>query len=144
MSRYTIFRSAAALAVLAGSTAFAQPEGYMSNDQLQSRLQQIASNEHASLDSIGKSLGGSPLHLLTLSTGDTPRPALLIAAGIDAEYLVSTEIATRIAEELLEHHPSLLEEMTVYIIPRVNPDGAARNMGSVLSGHSGNARLVDE
>ncbi len=144
MSRYTILRSAAALAVLAGSTAFAQPEGYMSNDQLQSRLQQIASDEHASLDSIGESLGGTQLHVLTLSAGDTPRPALLIAAGIDAQYLVSTEIATRIAEELLEHHQSLLEEMTVYIIPRVNPDGAARNMGSILSGHSGNARLVDE
>lgn len=144
MSRYTIFRSAAALAVLAGSTAFAQPDGYMSNDQLQSRLQQMATNEHASLDTIGESLGGSPLHLLTLSAGDTPRPALLVVAGIDAQYLVSTEIATRIAEELLEHHPSLLEEMTVYVIPRVNPDGAARNMGNILGGHTGNARLVDE
>ena len=144
MSRYTIFRSAAALAVLAGSKAFAQPDGYMSNDQLQSRLQQIATNEHASLDTIGESLGGSPLHLLTLSAGDTPRPALLVVAGIDAQYLVSTEIATRIADELLEHHPSLLEEMTVYVIPRVNPDGAARNMGNILGGHTGNARLVDE
>ena len=144
MSKCTILRSAAAIALLAGSSAFAQPDGYMSNEDLASRLNQIASNEHASLDSIGESLGGAPLHLLTLSSGDSVRPALLIVAGIDAQYLVSTEIATRIAEELLENHSEMLEEMTVYIVPRANPDGAARNMGKVLSGHMGNARLVDE
>lgn len=144
MSKCTILRSAAAIALLAGSSVYAQPDGYMSNDDLASRLNQIASNEHASLDSIGKSLGGSPLHLLTLATEDSDRPAILIVAGIDAQYLASTEIATRIAEELLENHAELLDEMKVYIVPRANPDGAARNMGRVLSGHEGNARLVDE
>ena len=144
MSKCIILRSAAAIALFAGSSAFAQPEGYMSNDDLTSRLNQIASNARASLSTIGTSLGGSPLHLLTLSEGEGERPAILVVAGIDAEYLVSTEVATRIAEELLEHHSSMLEDMTVYIVPRANPDGAARNMGKILSAHSGNARLVDE
>tara|TARA_E500000318_G_scaffold112063_2_gene133842 strand:- start:2000 stop:3898 length:1899 start_codon:yes stop_codon:yes gene_type:complete len=144
MSKCTILRSAAAIALFACSSVFAQPEGYMSNDDLTSRLNQIATNDHASLSSIGTSLGGAPLHLLSLSEGEGERPAILIVAGIDAEYLVGTEVATRIAEELLEHHSSMLKDMTVYIVPRANPDGAARNMGKILSGHSGNARLVDE
>lgn len=144
MSKCTIWRPAAAIALLAGSTAFAQPDGYMSNDELGARLQQIASSENATLSSLGSSLGGSPLHLLTLSAGNDTQPALLIVAGIDAQHLVSTEIATRIAERLLAEHADLLDEMTVYIVPRANPDGAARNMNPLTSGHVGNARLVDE
>lgn len=144
MSICTIFKPAAAIALLAGSTAFAQPEGYMSNEELATRLGTIASSEHASLGTIGQSLGGSPLHLLTLSLGEGTRPAIMIVAGMDAQYLVSTEVAVRIAEQLLADHPEVLEEMTVYIVPRVNPDGAARNMGRIKGGHTGNARLVDE
>jgi hypothetical protein len=143
MSIRTIFSPAAGVTLLVGSAAFAQPAGYMSNDDLTSRLQGIASHDHASLTTIGESLGGSPLHLLTLSGSDKQTPAILIVAGIDAQYLVSTEVATRIAETLLSDHAELLDGMTVHIVPRVNPDGAARNMMNLLGGHVGNARLVD-
>ena len=137
---------ATALAMFLGTTAIAQPQGYMNHSQLTTRLGEIAGSDHASLTEIGKSLGGQPLHLLTLSANDEPdsQPALLIVAGIDAQYLVSTEVATRMAEQLLAEHADQLEGMTVYIVPRANPDGAARNMKSLSMGHAGNARLVDE
>lgn len=146
MSMCTIIKPAAAVMLFAGSAAFAQPQGYMSNDQLGARLGEIAESDHASLSTIGQSLGGKPLHLLTLSGSDEPhkQPALLIVAGLDAQYLVSTEVATRIAERLLAEHAGHLGSMTVYIVPRANPDGAARNMRSLTTGHTGNARLVDE
>lgn len=129
-----------------GATAIGQPQGYMNNSQLTARLGEIAGSDHASLTEIGKSLGSQPLHLLTLSGHDEPdaQPALLIVAGIDAQYLVSTEIATRMAEQLLAEHAEQLESMTVYIVPRANPDGAARNMKTMSMRHAGNARLVDE
>jgi len=146
MSKCTIFRPAAAVALLAGSAAFAQPQGYMSNDDLATRIAEIANSDHASVSVIGESLGGQPLHMLTLSGAEDPssNPAMLIVAGIDAQYLVSTEVATRVAEQLLAEQAELLESMTVYIVPRANPDGAARNMRSLTMGHTGNARLVDE
>jgi len=143
MSIRTMFPPAAAIALLAGSTAFAQPEGYMSNDDLATRLQEISAHDHVTLSTIGESLGGSPLHLLTLSGADEQAPAILIVAGIDAQYLASTEVATRIAEMLLSDHAELLDRITVHIVPRANPDGASRNMQGLKSGHIGNARLVD-
>lgn len=146
MSNSKILCPAAALALLLGPSAIAQPQGYMTNAQLTTHLTEIATSGHASLSEIGNSLGGQPLHLLTLSANAEPdtQPALLIVAGIDAQYLVSTEVATRIAEQLIAEHTELLEGMTVYIVPRANPDGAALNMKSISMGHIGNARLVDE
>lgn len=144
MSMCTILRPAAAMLLLAGSSAFAQPQGYMTNSALDAKLRDMANHERAALSTIGESLGGSPLHLLKLGGGDGVRPALLIVAGIDAQHLASTEVAARIADRLLNEHQELLDEMTVFIIPRANPDGAARNMSSVAGGHIGNARLVDE
>lgn len=132
--------------LFAGTVANAQPQGYMNNNDLGAKLSEIASSDHAALSSIGESLGGQPLHLLTLSGADDPssQPALLIVAGLDAQYLVSTETATRIARRLLEEHADALETMTIYIVPRANPDGATRSMRSLTMGHQGNARLVDE
>lgn len=146
MPNCLLFYPVVALALLAGSTAHAQPSGYMDNESLAQALTEIAADERATMTSIGSSLGGQPLHLLTVSGSPTPeqQPALLIVAGLDAQYLVSTETATRIAQLLIEGHPDLLERMTVYIVPRANPDGAARNMRQLTMGHEGNARLVDQ
>lgn len=146
MPNCPFLRPAVALALFAGTAAYAQPQGYMNNDALSKKLGEIASSDHATLSTIGSSLGGRPLQLLTISGSEAPdkQPALLIVAGLDAQYLVSTETATRIAERLLAEHGEAIEDFTVYIIPRANPDGAARNMSSGALGHIGNDRLVDE
>lgn len=146
MPNFSFLRPAIVIAVLSGSPVFAQPEGYMSHAALAQKLDALAMNESATRTSIGQSLGGQPLHLLTLSTSEHPheKPALLIVAGLDAQYLVSTETAIRIAESLVGTHSDMLGEMTVYIVPRANPDGAARNMRTMTMGHDGNARMVDE
>ena len=146
MSIRTLYRCSAALSLLGVSSAVAQPQGYMDNAALNDRLRTIAQSEHASLQSLGQSLGGQEIQLLTLSSGQSPdtQPAMLIVAGIDAQYLVSSEIAVRIAEDMLAEHAEMLATMTLYVVARANPDGAARNMRTLTMGHSGNARLVDE
>lgn len=146
MSIRTIHRCSAAILLLSVSSVLAQPEGYMDNTALSDRLKSIALGEHATLSIIGQSLGGQGIHLITISGSDKPheQPALLIVGGLDAQYLVSTEVATRIAEDLLSEHAEMLGGMTIYIVPRANPDGAARNMRPLTMGHIGNARLVDE
>lgn len=146
MSIRTIHRCSAALSLLSVSSVLAQPQGYMDNAALSERLKSIAQSEHATLSTIGQSLGGQGIPLLTISGSDTPhaQPALMIVGGLDAEYLVSTEVATRIAEVMLSEHAEMLRSTTIYIVPRANPDGAARNMRPLTMGHFGNARLVDE
>lgn len=146
MLQYSFLRPATVMVLLAGSLAFGQPQGYMDQEALGQTLSSVAEHDHATLSTIGTSLGGAPIHLLTLSGSQEPeqRPALLIVAGLDGEYLVSTETATRIAQLMLAEHADVLEDMTMYIVPRANPDGAARNMNPINMGQNGNARLVDE
>lgn len=146
MPQYSFLRPATVLMLLSGALAFGQPQGYMDQEALGQTLSSVAAHDHATLSTIGTSLGGAPIHLLTLSGSQEPeqRPALLIVAGLDGEYLVSTETATRIAQLMLADHADVLEYMTMYIVPRANPDGAARNMNPISVGHSGNVRLVDE
>ncbi len=122
--------------------------GYMDHDALAARLRTLArQSERASIANLTTSREGRDIHVLMLATDpqrSEHRPALLITAGIDGRHLVGTEVAIRIAERLLADHADLLEAMTVYIIPRVNPDAAARNLSEVNHGFIGVARPVDD
>ena len=136
------------LCALLAAPVFAQAQGYMSNQELGTRLSRLAgSDARASVSVLGTSLNGTPIELVTLSGAlddADSRPALLITAGIDARELASTETAVRIGELILSQHAELLDSMTVYIVPRLNPDGATLNLSTLTMGHPGNARLIDD
>ena len=69
---------------------------------------------------------------LPVSAAATPgRPALLIVAGLDGTHLVGTEAAIRVAQHLLDEQPELLKAATVYVVPRGNPDAAAKTLGGM-------------
>lgn len=128
--------------------AVAQNEGYLSNQALEDAMNSLASSStHASVSTIGRSLEGNPIQLVTLA-GSTntakSKPALLITAGLDGRYLAGTEVAVRIAQQVLSDHVELLDSMTLYIVPRVNPDGAARNLDRLTMGYVGNSRSIDD
>lgn len=128
--------------------AVAQTEGYLSNQALEDAMNSLASSsKHASVSTIGSSLEGTPIQLVTLAgSADTAqsKPALLITAGLDGRYLAGTEVAVRIARQVLSDHVELLDSMTLYIVPRVNPDGAARNLDRLTMGFVGNSRSIDD
>jgi len=71
-------------------------------------------------------------------------PAVLITAGIDGRHLVGTETAIRVTQLILEQHKEILDEVTIYIVPRLNPDGATRNLISMTMGTTGNNRVIDQ
>ncbi|TVQ64521.1 MAG: hypothetical protein EA379_01175 [Phycisphaerales bacterium] len=144
----------ASLLTLSAQTSTAQTspnaalrDGYMDHDGLRARVRALAgSSAMCTLDTIGESREGRELFVLTLSDDHTQahkRPALLITAGLDGRHWVGTETAVRVAERLLEHNGASLSEVTVYVIPRVNPDGTGRNFGPVNEGHIGTLRPVD-
>jgi Zinc carboxypeptidase len=128
--------------------AVAQNEGYLSNQALEDAMNSLASSStHASVSTIGRSLEGNPIQLVTLAgSTDTAlsKPALLITAGLDGRYLAGSEVAVRIAQQVLSDHVELLDSMTLYIVPRVNPDGAARNLDQLTMGYIGNSRSIDD
>jgi carboxypeptidase T len=85
------------------------------------------------LSSIGKSVEGRDLHLITISVdaNDTSRPAVFFMGGHHAREHVSIETPLKLAQYLVNEYKSgnprivnLINNRTVYIAPLINPDGA--------------------
>ena len=106
------------------------------------------------VESIGLSRDGREIWALRLAmAGDIEpdhRPAMLIAANIDGDHLVGSEVALEVAGRLLERAGGddeeatrLLREHTLYVVPRVNPDAAEWFFADIKSDHRRNSRPDD-
>ncbi|MFN0058821.1 MAG: M14 family metallopeptidase [Planctomycetota bacterium] len=90
----------------------------------------------ARLESIGKSEEGRDLWLLTIAgnAGTTPladRPAMWVDANVHGNEVQGAEVCLYLASYLLENYgelariTELLNRVTFYLVPMVNPDGRA-------------------
>lgn len=99
---------------------------------------------------IGKSSEGRDILFFTIGTGDAvdTRPALLVIAGVDGDGIAGSELAAAIVAELAaaqdERTRKLLAERTVYVIPRLNPDGVERFFDALKRQDAGTAAKWDE
>jgi murein tripeptide amidase MpaA len=110
---------------------------YFSNDEVASVLNGWAKDfpHLANVTDLGVSHEGRAIPLLTLTNGNTgadeDKPAIWIDANIHATEVAGTTVALHIAHTLLSGHGSdarctrLLDNSVFYIVPRLNPDGAA-------------------
>jgi murein tripeptide amidase MpaA len=110
---------------------------YFTNEDLENLFQQWADQYPQLLTrtQIGQSYEKRPIWLLTLtnqaSGPDHEKPAVWIDANIHATEITGTTTALRVAHALLEGYGQdtrltrLLDQGVYYIVPRVNPDGAA-------------------
>ncbi len=110
---------------------------YFTNDELKTLLDEWA-EKYANilqLGVLGKSYEGKDIHLLTITnpaTGaDTDKPAVWLDGNIHATEIAGTTTALRVAWALLSQYGQdeqvtrLVDSSTFYIVPRLNPDGAA-------------------
>jgi hypothetical protein len=144
------------LALAGGPSAAQAPPGYHDHAALTSAVQALAGAHKplARLESIGRSRGGRDIWALEIATpGGVPpakRPALLVAAGFEGDHLVGSEIALAVARYLLENAASdaavkdRLTTSTIYVIPRVNPDGAEGYFAPLKTGRRTNAAPRDD
>ncbi len=130
---------------------------YPSPDEAEGDLARLAAC-HPSLcerSELGRSTEGRPITLLRLHgarpspagpvAAEPPaRPRLLVTAGIHAVELIGSYVARAVANELLEGYgrdpggTDLLDRADVFVVPHLNPDGAARIWrGGGRSGLSG-------
>jgi hypothetical protein len=130
---------AAVLGLLVALPALAQSEAserYLNHQELSSAVRELASQypNLASVDALSRSDGGRELWTLTLGRGSTEelgsRPALLVVANLEGNHLIGSSAALYLARHLAEGYGEdeeitrLLDERTVYVMPRINPDGA--------------------
>lgn len=132
--------------LIAGALAFTLPatgaaqsvpyDRYLNYSDLTQAARSLAGQHRgmAELSSLGTTDGGRDIWLLTLGRRQgeplEQRPALLVVANIEGNHLIGSSAALYTADYLLTNYGSnedvtrLLDQQTVYVIPRVNPDGA--------------------
>ncbi len=97
----------AALALLIGCAAagsvLGNPalEGYADYAAFRAQVDELEESDVCSVSSLGKTLGGRDVLLLTIGTGAADeKPALLIVGNVHEPLLAGSELAIRIAQRL--------------------------------------------
>ncbi len=138
---------------LAGPIA-GQESPWHDYEALSSAMRDLARSDHASIESIARTMEGRDVWMLRLAAdGPTPideRPGVLVVANLSADHLVGSSIALASARRVLERAESeaevreLLQRNVLYIVPRANPDGAEAFFGDLDWDRPTNARPVDD
>jgi len=143
-------------AAAAGSAAAQETPRYHTYAEMTAALRAMAGANKTlvRLESIGKTRGGRDIWALEIANpaGVPPakRPALLVAANFEGDHLVGSEIALSVVEFLLKSYPAnaevkqRLDNSTIYVVPRVNPDGAEGYFAPVKTGRRTNATPRDD
>ncbi|GAB2800008.1 hypothetical protein GCM10027040_29410 [Halomonas shantousis] len=98
-----------------------------SNEELYAELQRLNEDyDTLNLEQVGSSIGGNPLY--TAVVGNGPQTLMLVTQQHGGEPL-GTEAALQLLEYLAgdsAEAQALRDEVTLVVMPRVNPDGFAR------------------
>lgn len=79
---------------------------------------------------LAKTNGGKEIYVLAIGTGEKDnKPGIAIAGGIDGSYPFTRELALGFAQNILKESKSseikrLLDKITFYVFPDVNPDAS--------------------
>lgn len=102
---------------------------------------------------IGTSPAGEPVVVWTLADQSSAshsadmQPAIAILAGVQGNHQIGAHVAEAIGRLLLNDYREALSGRTVYIVPRVNPEGlkrfASADEATVLSGRAPESRDAD-
>lgn len=120
---------------------------YLNYENLTKSLKDLdAGSKYCTVKSIGKSSGGKEIWLVTISESTSPKPALLITAGIDGKYRAGTQITLKMIENVLKSDKlaKILEDKTIYFVPAVSPDAINAAFGAVKIEKRGNDTKTDD
>jgi len=151
--RKGLIRGAAAVAALLLSVGgiHAQSTEYLDFDGLTGALQALVdSSGSAGMRSLGTSHEGRDIWLVEI--GDpagapmNERRAMLVVANLEGDHLVGSQLALETIRYLINDPGAadLRSEQVVYVIPRLNPDGAEAMFAGVKWDRRGNALSGDD
>jgi len=134
------------------SISWSQITGYHSYAELKSKLKELA-DQHSqviTLNSHGETLGEKEILSLTVGKGKTDtKPAILMVGGVNGTDLAGTEVLLQFVQSIAEDYnkvdsvKSLIDNVTLYIFPRVNPDASEAFFSKPQYARSFNMRAMD-
>ncbi|MDX1392779.1 MAG: M14 family metallopeptidase [Gemmatimonadota bacterium] len=139
-------------ALLPGSLA--AQASYRNHAALTSELQTLTGGSSvASLSSIATTSEGREVWVVEIANRSgaplADRPAVLVVGNLSGDHVVGSSHALEIVRYLIEQAGSVdvrtvLDEQVVYVIPRLNPDGAEAMFGAARWDRTGNASAYDD
>jgi Zinc carboxypeptidase len=158
--RPVVWPCAVALAALVGwlwpsAAAATDFSKYHTYQELSAELKAVvASNPTiARITSIGTTREGREIWAVEIANpAGTPvdqRPALLVAANFEGDHVIGSELALYLVDALVKGYPTdaaikqRLDHHVIYVVPRVNVDGAELMFAPVKTGRRTNATPYD-
>ena len=116
--------------VISGTVQTSAQSRYHNFNEMNATLKELSRKnpELCKLESIVKTTAGNDIWVLKIGLNDAgSKPGIAVLGGIDGRYLLGNEIVTGFAIKLLEKSgdpeiSSLLDKVTFYLFPNVNPD----------------------
>ncbi len=128
---------------------------YKDYKKLTSELMKLekVNNKITNLESIGKTAEGRDIWLFSLGNKAgadiSKRPAILVTANLEADHLVGSEIALGVIGQLISGYgkdaevTNAIDNYVIYVMPRVNPDGAEAFFAQTKTGQKTNNTPYD-
>ena len=138
---------------LAGSweAAEAQAASYLDFAGLTRELRSVTGGSPmATLRSLGTSHQGREIWMVEIADRSGPpvdqRPGIVVVGNLSGDHVVGSHLALGAIRHLLGEGAAEadLKSHVVYVVPRLNPDGAERMFGSVRDGNPRNALPYDD
>ena len=107
------------------------PSGYLDYPSLTDALKRVAAvhPDTVKVESLARSKEGRDVWIVTIgpaAKGAPAKPSILVVANLEADHLVGAQVALGLIERLAGTGAKTFEFRTIYVVPRLNPDGAER------------------
>lgn len=133
------------------ATAEGQVSSYLDYDDFSDELERVVDGSPlASMRTIGTSLQGRDIVLVEIADDDGPptglRPAVLVVGNLSGDHVVGSHLALEVIRYLAGPgaEEADLTNHVVYVVPRLNPDGAEAMFSGLAWGRRGNMRPHDD
>jgi len=134
---------------------YGQTASYLNYDGLTRELRSLANGSSlAEMRSLGRSHEGRDIWLIEIADRSGPaldtRPALLVVGNLEGDHVVGSQLALETVRYLVTSDGGeadlgdLLQREVIYVIPRLNPDGAEAMFAPVRYDRRRNALAVDD
>ena len=147
------------LVLLAAGSVQGQTASYLDFSDLTRELRSLVNgSDLATMTSLGTSHEGRDVWMIEIGRrSGTPldeRPGVLVVGNLEGDHVVGSALALETVRYLLTDEAAdnggdtplgaVLRGQVVYVVPRLNPDGAEAMFGSVLQARRRNGRTFDD